>query len=124
VNDKNAALVEVNCETDFVARNKEFQKIVEEATRSCLNYTQKQQNQNLVKVSLFFAYHNEDGTFYMQNHSKSSTFLLKNRESSTFLHHFIPSGDDCQSIPVFLFFINHFRPHFSTYIDMQKKNTL
>jgi elongation factor Ts len=52
VNDKNAALVEVNCETDFVARNKEFQKIVEEATRSCLNYTQKQQNQNLVKISL------------------------------------------------------------------------
>jgi elongation factor Ts len=53
VNDKNAALVEVNCETDFVARNKEFQKIVEEATRSCLNYTQKQQNQNLVKVMKF-----------------------------------------------------------------------
>lgn len=58
MNDKNAALVEVNCETDFVARNKEFQKIVEEATRSCLNYTQKQQNQNLVKVNSVYFLHN------------------------------------------------------------------
>ncbi|RZB39868.1 elongation factor Ts, mitochondrial, partial [Asbolus verrucosus] len=42
VNNKDAALVEVNCETDFVARNKEFHKIVEEAATSCLAYVQKQ----------------------------------------------------------------------------------
>lgn len=38
----NAALVEVNCETDFVAKNKEFHKIVQEAALSCLNFTQQQ----------------------------------------------------------------------------------
>lgn len=33
-------MVEINCETDFVARNKEFQKIVEEATNTCLAFAQ------------------------------------------------------------------------------------
>jgi len=32
------AMVEVNCETDFVARNEQFQKFVELASRACLNY--------------------------------------------------------------------------------------
>lgn len=32
------ALVEVNCETDFVARNSEFQTFLERASRSCVNY--------------------------------------------------------------------------------------
>ncbi|XP_044267880.1 elongation factor Ts, mitochondrial [Tribolium madens] len=49
VNYKNAALVEVNCETDFVARNKEFHKYVEEATLSCLNFVQTQPEDKTIK---------------------------------------------------------------------------
>ncbi|EFA03187.2 elongation factor Ts, mitochondrial [Tribolium castaneum] len=48
-NSKNAALVEVNCETDFVARNKEFHKYVEEATLSCLNFAQTQPGDKTIK---------------------------------------------------------------------------
>lgn len=33
-----AALVEINCETDFVARNDKFQSMVEEAANSCFKY--------------------------------------------------------------------------------------
>ncbi|KAL1494842.1 hypothetical protein ABEB36_010367 [Hypothenemus hampei] len=36
-NDK-GVLVEINCETDFVARNAEFQNMVKGATQTCLNY--------------------------------------------------------------------------------------
>ncbi|KAJ8926981.1 hypothetical protein NQ314_020606 [Rhamnusium bicolor] len=43
VNNEDGVLVEVNCETDFVARNKEFQKIVEDAARTCLNYVKNHQ---------------------------------------------------------------------------------
>lgn len=32
------AMIEVNCETDFVARNEKFQQFVELASRSCLKY--------------------------------------------------------------------------------------
>lgn len=32
------SLIEVNCETDFVARNEKFQEFVEIASRACLNY--------------------------------------------------------------------------------------
>lgn len=32
------ALIEVNCETDFVARNEKFQQFVDLASRSCLKY--------------------------------------------------------------------------------------
>lgn len=40
--DKNsAAMIEVNCETDFVARNKKFQKLVSEATAACAQHGQK-----------------------------------------------------------------------------------
>ncbi|XP_066138032.1 elongation factor Ts, mitochondrial isoform X2 [Euwallacea fornicatus] len=38
VEGSNGVLVEVNCETDFVARNVEFEKMVKEATETCLNY--------------------------------------------------------------------------------------
>lgn len=57
VNGYNGALVEVNCETDFVARNTEFIKIVQEAAQSCLNYT-KQQVQPVVSLYYcqFFSY--------------------------------------------------------------------
>lgn len=52
VKDNNGALVEVNCETDFVARNKNFQEMVEEATKACLQFTLHQQSKSpLTKVS-------------------------------------------------------------------------
>nr|CAG4648915.1 EOG090X0EI4 [Polyphemus pediculus] len=35
-NNSKVAMVEVNCETDFVARNEKFQALVAEAARSCL----------------------------------------------------------------------------------------
>lgn len=52
VEQNNGALLEVNCETDFVARNKKFQEMVENAVKTCLNYTvqQKQQKSPLLKV--------------------------------------------------------------------------
>lgn len=37
-----ATMVEVNCETDFVARNKCFHSIVEIVTSSCLDFAKKQ----------------------------------------------------------------------------------
>lgn len=35
---KKMAMVEVNCETDFVSKNESFKKIVELATTTCLKY--------------------------------------------------------------------------------------
>ncbi|XP_055372010.1 elongation factor Ts, mitochondrial-like [Condylostylus longicornis] len=35
------AMVEINCETDFVARNEQFRKFVEFATKLCAQYTSK-----------------------------------------------------------------------------------
>nr|CAI5818993.1 unnamed protein product [Callosobruchus analis] len=54
VNQYNGVMVEVNCETDFVARNKEFQSMVEVATRCCLRYIESQQKpqDNVAKFSL------------------------------------------------------------------------
>lgn len=37
-----ATMVEVNCETDFVARNKCFHSIVDVVTSSCLDFAKKQ----------------------------------------------------------------------------------
>lgn len=39
-----ATMVEVNCETDFVARNKCFQSAVEVVTSSCLDFAKKQKS--------------------------------------------------------------------------------
>jgi elongation factor Ts len=36
---RSATIVEVNCETDFVARNKTFRSLVEQVTASCLQYS-------------------------------------------------------------------------------------
>lgn len=37
--DKNhGALVELNCETDFVAKNEKFQKMLEDATLACYKF--------------------------------------------------------------------------------------
>lgn len=35
-------MVEVNCETDFVARNKCFHSVVEVVTSSCLDFAKQQ----------------------------------------------------------------------------------
>lgn len=41
-NQGSAALVEVNCETDFVARNATFQDLVSEVANACRHFTEKQ----------------------------------------------------------------------------------
>ncbi|CAG9768454.1 unnamed protein product [Ceutorhynchus assimilis] len=54
IDNNNGVLVEINCETDFVARNVEFENMVKEAAESCLNYlknTQKSGN-SITKVGL------------------------------------------------------------------------
>lgn len=55
IKNQDGVLVEVNCETDFVARNQEFQKIVEETASTCLNFTKNHQNlsDGVIKVSNF-----------------------------------------------------------------------
>lgn len=45
-------MVEINCETDFVARNKEFQEMVQEATEVCMHYAKNNPKcaKNITKV--------------------------------------------------------------------------
>lgn len=46
-------LVEVNCETDFVARNDNFQRFVEMASKACANYiSEVENNSNITKIAL------------------------------------------------------------------------
>jgi len=45
-----ATMVEVNCETDFVARNKVFQAVVDVVTSSCLEFAK---NQNISGNSFY-----------------------------------------------------------------------
>lgn len=47
------AMVEVNCETDFVARNEQFQKFVELASRACLNYVNELPESDLLSRTEF-----------------------------------------------------------------------
>ncbi|XP_050309827.1 elongation factor Ts, mitochondrial isoform X2 [Anthonomus grandis grandis] len=44
IDNRDGVLVEVNCETDFVARNVEFEKMVKEATEVCLNHLKASKN--------------------------------------------------------------------------------
>lgn len=46
------ALVEVNCETDFVARNKEFQSFLSKASHSCINYMSAVDSTNVTKIGI------------------------------------------------------------------------
>lgn len=52
IEQNHGALLEINCETDFVARNKTFQDMVENAVKACLQFTinQVQQKSPLLKV--------------------------------------------------------------------------
>ncbi|XP_049787131.1 elongation factor Ts, mitochondrial [Schistocerca cancellata] len=53
VDGRNAAMVELNCETDFVARNKNFVSLAELAVRTCLDFTNKQSTiQQVTKMCL------------------------------------------------------------------------
>lgn len=40
------AMVEVNCETDFVARNNNFQEFVSNVSKACVNYAETIQISN------------------------------------------------------------------------------
>lgn len=52
-----AAMVEVNCETDFVARNKQFQEFVDTVLKACLNHVSSMQTNNgLSKVGSHFQF--------------------------------------------------------------------
>lgn len=42
VNKNTGAMVELNCETDFVARNKNFQEMIETAAKACLSFVEHQ----------------------------------------------------------------------------------
>lgn len=48
-----AALVELNCETDFVARNENFKEMLNLATKSCFNYVSKQQLNEVIQKVIF-----------------------------------------------------------------------
>lgn len=52
--DKNiGTMVEVNCETDFVARNENFQAFVEKASHACAKYISEVDNaSNITKIGL------------------------------------------------------------------------
>lgn len=54
VDKHDGVLVEVNCETDFVSRNREFESMVKEVAKTCLNYVKNSPNSaNVVtRVSL------------------------------------------------------------------------
>lgn len=47
------ALIEVNCETDFVARNEKFQQFVDLASRSCLKYVSGLPESDLISRTEF-----------------------------------------------------------------------
>lgn len=58
-NQQTAVLIEVNCETDFVAKNVTFQDLVSEVANTCLQFTEKQSATNgpLTKVlNIQFSY--------------------------------------------------------------------
>lgn len=54
VDKNNGAMVELNCETDFVAKNKNFQEMVEAAAKACLQFVAKQPQQQcpITKIGL------------------------------------------------------------------------
>lgn len=45
-------IVEVNCETDFVARNENFKQFVEKASQACAKYVQEVDAKNITKIAL------------------------------------------------------------------------
>lgn len=53
VNNNIGTMVEVNCETDFVARNENFKNFVEKASQACAQYISEVDNTNkITKIGL------------------------------------------------------------------------
>lgn len=51
------AMVEVNCETDFVARNNNFQEFVANVSKACVNYAEQiQSSDHRVSFKALFTY--------------------------------------------------------------------
>lgn len=46
------ALVEINCETDFVARNENFREFVEKASKACIDYVKDVGGNDVTKIAL------------------------------------------------------------------------
>lgn len=46
------ALVEINCETDFVARNENFREFVEKASKACIDYVKDISGNDVTKIAL------------------------------------------------------------------------
>lgn len=46
------ALVEINCETDFVARNENFREFVEKASKACIDYVKDVKGNDVTKIAL------------------------------------------------------------------------
>ncbi|XP_018344342.1 PREDICTED: elongation factor Ts, mitochondrial-like, partial [Trachymyrmex septentrionalis] len=55
VDGNHAALAEINCETDFVARNKKFHSLAETVISAVLNHAKSQDVQNEVQRTIFHA---------------------------------------------------------------------
>ncbi|KYM93366.1 PREDICTED: elongation factor Ts, mitochondrial [Cyphomyrmex costatus] len=55
VDGNHAALAEINCETDFVARNKKFHNLAEAVISAVLNHAKSQDVQNKVQRTIFHA---------------------------------------------------------------------
>ena len=49
-NNSNAVMLETNCETDFVARNKKFQSLVQKVTQGCFHYATEQNEEKTIKT--------------------------------------------------------------------------
>ena len=58
LDNSNATLIEINCETDFVARNEKFQSLVEQTIKSCLafNQTLNPTNEEIHQVNLYLIF--------------------------------------------------------------------
>ncbi len=53
INKNIGAMVEVNCETDFVSRNENFKEFVEKASKACSKYVEDiETKQNVTKVRI------------------------------------------------------------------------
>lgn len=64
-----AALIEMNCETDFVAKNEKFQKLVDLVAKTCLHHSKVENPspKSTSKVSLYILVY----LFSVFNHLRS-----------------------------------------------------
>ncbi|KAK9879526.1 hypothetical protein WA026_006596 [Henosepilachna vigintioctopunctata] len=55
IKDSCAAMIELSCETDFVAKNKEFKSMVEIAANSCVDFASSQYKSNAPIIKICFS---------------------------------------------------------------------